>query len=275
MSRPESTHRESFFTRQLTQGFRRYVRRFVRRNFNAVRVANSGNARSNVTGPLICFMNHPSWWDPMVAVLMTDHLFPGRQFAAPMDAAALKQYPILERLGFFALHRESMTGLKDFLRICRTRLSEENVVLWVTPTGQFSDVRESVPFKAGLSHIAGSDYHGSLVAVAVEYSFWNERCPEMLIEFGPVLLGSSLPEDKSDRTAALQSCLAQTQASLSRKSIARDPAAFTTISLGRAGIGGIYDWFRRFAAVLRGSKFQGRHESTSTVVAQAVRSESS
>ncbi len=275
MRSPESIPRESFLSRQLTWGFRRYVRHFVRRNFNAVRVANAETVRSSVTGPLICFVNHPGWWDPMTAVLMTDHFFPGRHFAAPMDAVALQRYPLLERLGFFALDRETPTGLKKFLRICRTRLSTDNVVLWITPTGQFTDVRQSVPFLGGLSHIAGPEFQGSLIAVALEYSFWNERCPEMLIEFGSVRNANSLPDHKSDRTALLQSDLMQVQASLSRKSIARDSAAFTTISLGRVGVGGVYDCFRRITAFVQRTPFQNRHQSAATGAPASVRSESS
>ncbi|RLT21459.1 MAG: hypothetical protein DWI29_01935, partial [Planctomycetota bacterium] len=83
----------------LNWGFRRYVRRFVRKNFNAVRVAGHEHLTGLPARPIVCFINHPGWWDPMTGVLMTDLLFPGRIFAAPMDVEALRSYPILERLG--------------------------------------------------------------------------------------------------------------------------------------------------------------------------------
>jgi hypothetical protein len=89
---------------------------FVRRNFNAVRANRACGKLAELPGaPMVCFINHPGWWDPMTGVLMTDLLFPERhRFAAPMDAEALKSYPILERLGFFAVERERPPARRIF-----------------------------------------------------------------------------------------------------------------------------------------------------------------
>lgn len=88
----------SLFSRILNWGFRGYVRRFVRQNFNAVRVAGQKHLTHLPPGPFVCFVNHPGWWDPMTVVLLTDQLFPGRRFAAPMDAErsnAIQHWDIL------------------------------------------------------------------------------------------------------------------------------------------------------------------------------------
>jgi 1-acyl-sn-glycerol-3-phosphate acyltransferase len=272
MSKPSNTVAPSLLSRLLIWGFRRYVRRLIRRNFNAVRMANGAALAPEVTGPLICFANHPSWWDPLAAVLFTDQFFPNRHFHAPMDAQALKRYPILDRLGFFPLARGTSTSLKEFLRTCWRLLSDDSTILWLPPTGRFSDIRVPSEFMGGLGHIAGMGLPFSLLPIAVEYTFWNERCPELLMELGPVLKSAELPVRKSDRTALLEGCLARTQLSLSRKAMARNPDAFTTISLGRSGIGGSYDLVRRIAALFRGESFQSRHEPTSEPARPSARS---
>lgn len=247
-------------SRILNWGFRCYVQRFVRRNFNAVRVASADVVESLPSGPIICFINHPGWWDPMTAVLMTDLLFPGRRFAAPMDAQALKRYPVLERLGFFALERDSISGAKEFLRKSRELLKQPETILWVTPTGRFEDIRVPAPFMNGLSHLVDRDFVGTALPMAIEYTFWNERCPELLTQFGPAVDVGRLPADREARTAVLEQALVRTQASLASLATARNPHAFTTIDIGRAGIGGVYDSWRRLMAWSSGRRFQKRHE---------------
>jgi len=257
----------------LNWGFRRYVRRFVRKNFNAVRVSGCEQLADMPQGPVVCFVNHPGWWDPMTGVLMTDLLFPNRQFYAPMDAEALRSYPILERLGFFPIQRDTADGAREFLRTGRRLLKNPRTVLWLTPAGKFHDVRQPAPFLGGLSHLVNSQFPGTALPMAIEYTFWNERTPELLVRFGSSIACVALPKDRSARTLHLESALAITQASLAELAIARDPDSFTTLALGRAGVGGPYDFWRRVIANLKGRKFQGRHGNGQLASAKAIQGE--
>jgi len=257
----------------LNWGFRRYVRRFVRKNFNAVRAAGSEQLAGFSEGPVVCFINHPGWWDPMTGVLITDLLFPGRRFAAPMDAEALRRYPILERLGFFAVERDTTSGAKEFLRTGRELLKNPHTILWLTPAGKFHDIRQPASFMNGLSHLVDSEFSGTALPMAIEYTFWNERSPELLVRFGSPVACPALSDERVARTLELEQALAKTQASLAELAIARDPAAFTTLATGRAGVGGLYDYWRRMIASLRGQKFQDRHCSDPVVPANSVRGE--
>jgi 1-acyl-sn-glycerol-3-phosphate acyltransferase len=254
-------------------GFRGYVRRFVRRNFNAVRVQGQERLTELVDSPVVCFANHPGWWDPMTAVLMTDLLFPGRRFAAPMDAEALRLYPILERLGFFSVERDTTSGAKEFLRTSRQLLKNPQTILWLTPSGKFHDIRQPASFMSGLGHLLNSEFPGAALPMAIEYTFWNERSPELLVRFGSPVCLAALPADKDARTQELEKSLMATQASLAEHAIARDPAGFTTLAMGRAGIGGLYDFWRRMIANLRGQKFAERHSHEHLFSAKAVNGE--
>jgi 1-acyl-sn-glycerol-3-phosphate acyltransferase len=257
----------------LNWGFRGSVRRFVRKNFNAVRVTGQEQLAELPSAPIVCFINHPGWWDPMTGVLMTDLLFPGRQFAAPMDAEALKSYPILERLGFFAVERDTASGAKDFLRNSRELLTNPQTILWLTPAGKFHDIRQPVPFMNGLSHLVDSEFHGIALPMAIEYTFWNERSPELLVRFGDPVHCAGLPTDRDARTLVFETALATTQSSLAELAIARDPANFATLAMGRAGIGGLYDLWRRMMAGLRGQQFQDRHRGEPSESGTAIKGE--
>lgn len=257
----------------LNWGFRRYVRRFVRKNFNAVRVTGQEKFAELPDAPVVCFINHPGWWDPMTGVLMTDLLFPGRRFAAPMDAEALKNYPILERLGFFSVERDTVSGAKEFLRTSRELLKNFHTILWLTPAGKFHDIRQPAPFMNGLSHLVDSEFSGTALPMAIEYTFWNERSPELLVRFGTPVDCAHLSKDRDARTLELENALAMTQASLAELAIARDSAGFTTLAMGRAGVGGVYDFWRRMMASLRGRRFQDRHSNEPVMSANAIKGE--
>ena len=249
-------------SRILVRGFRRYVRRFVSSSFNAVRVSGLEHANDLPQGSVVFFVNHPGWWDPMTAVLMTDLLAGERRFAAPMDAEALRKYPVLEKLGFFPVARDSAAGARDFLRESRRMLSDESTALWITPAGRFHDVRESASFQSGLSHLVEPEFSGSVLPTAFEYVFWNERRPELLVRFGAPIDCRQLPEDRGARTAVLEDALRREQEMLARLAIARDPKAFQQVLGGRGGIGGLYDLWRRLQCWLRGQSFDARHQNT-------------
>jgi 1-acyl-sn-glycerol-3-phosphate acyltransferase len=246
-------------SRILNWGFRRYVRRFVRKNFNAVRISGLEHLVQLANSPIVCFANHPGWWDPMTAVLLTDLLLPDYRFAAPMDSQALRSYPILERLGFFSVQRDTAVGAKEFLKTSRQLLENQQTILWLTPTGKFHDVRQPVPFMKGLSHLINSEFRGAALPMAIEYTFWNERYPELMVRFDSPINNTSLPMDRDARTHELETSLWKAQASLAELAMSRDPSCFTTLALGRAGVGGGYDLWRRAIAKLRGQKFHQRH----------------
>jgi 1-acyl-sn-glycerol-3-phosphate acyltransferase len=99
----------------LIRGFTRYVKKFLRKNFHAVRLSRSGAALPNDGLPVILVLNHPSWWDPMVGTALTE-LLPAFSHYVAMDAAMLKVYRVFTRLGFFGIDMNSLSGARTFLR---------------------------------------------------------------------------------------------------------------------------------------------------------------
>ena len=122
-------------------------------------------------------------------------------------------------------------------------------------------------------NLVDPQFKGTALPMAIEYTFWNERCPELLVRFGSPVVWAELSTDRDVRTRELERALTTTQASLAELSIARDPVAFTTLAVGRAGIGGFYDFWRRMIAGLRGRSFQNRHGSELVTSANVVKGE--
>src|SRR5688572_18493890 len=51
--------------------FRWYARRYVRKHFHAVRLANSGRPFALAGDePTLIVLNHPAWWDPMICLVL-------------------------------------------------------------------------------------------------------------------------------------------------------------------------------------------------------------
>lgn len=241
--------------------FRSYARRYVRKHVHAVRLAHDGSHGqiAEITGPVVVVMNHPSWWDPMIGLVLLD-LWPSR-FAhfAPIEAAGLEKYRFLERLGFFPIESSTTRGGLQFLRTSLDRLQNPDTVLWVTAQGRFADPRERpTRLKDGVGHLAFRLKAGWVLPLALEYPFWDERTPEALVRFGePLSLESeATPEEWTQRIA---NALEASQNALAAAAITRDPNRFEAVLMGAAGVGGVYDLWRRGKAFLRGEPFVPEH----------------
>lgn len=239
-------------------GFFRYiVRGYFRRHFHAVRVSNAAAFTSLAPGPLIVYANHSSWWDPMVCVLLAQRCMPRRRHFAPMDADALERYSILKRIGIFGVEMKTARGAAQFLRTGLAILKAGGV-LWITPQGRFADARDPLIFKPGMAALAARVKEGcTLLPLAIEYPFWDERLPEVLLHFGdPIHTGDTEPAALDER---LRSGLAQAMDTLKEKAIARDPRGFDPLLKGSVGTGGFYHVGQRGLAWLRGRTFQPEH----------------
>ncbi len=249
--------------------FSHYFIYYLRKHFNSVRIDRQTPVPV-LSGPTLFYMNHPSWWDPLVAAAIAFRCYPGYQHFAPIDAAALERYRFMMKIGFFGIQRNCRRGTLRFLQTSRAILREQKMALWLTPQGDFTDPRNiSAPLRPGIGHLAASIYPLTLIPVAIEYAFWQERLPEAFIRFGtPVLTiarqdqsnHSIGPTTAAQWTSHLADALGYGQTALAQNVITREPARFTTLLTGRIGIGGIYDLARRTNAWRKGRVFFPGHE---------------
>ena len=248
------------FSHRLHRGFLRYLRRYLRKHFTAVRLARGGRPEVEAGRPLIVYSNHPSWWDPLVFLWLSGTLFPGREGYGPMDAAALRKYGFFRRLGVFGVETGTRRGAAQFLRTAREVLSRPGAVLWVTAEGKFTDPRtRPVTIEPGIAHLAKSVDRVAFLPLAIEYPFWNERLPEMLVRFGDAVPAEDGPGDVEAWISLLERRLEGNLDALAEAALRRDPEAFETLQAGRTGVGGPYDLWRRLKAVVRGRKFRPAH----------------
>ena len=205
-------------------------------------------------------LNHPSWWDPMLGLVLFD-FWPDRFHVAPIDSAALVKYKFFERLGFFGIEPGTSRGAREFLRRSLQALEDPACMLWLTGQGRFADVRERpVRLKKGIGHLACRLDGGTILPLAVEFTFWDESTPEAFARFGtPIALGAEGRLSPAAWTERVGRAVEEAQDALALDVIARDPARFETLMVGGSGVGGAYDLWRRLKAAVRGEKFDSGH----------------
>ena len=257
-------------SRGLLRVFGIYLRWYLRRHFHALRVSGLERLVRDGGKPLVVFLNHASWWDPLTCILLARALMPEAEHYAPMDAEALAHYGFFRRLGMFPVEIDTPRGAVQFLRASEAVLGRRGAVLWVTPQGRFADARvRPLELKTGLGALAArlaADGHGAVfLPLAIEYTYWNERLPEILVRCGePVRLGGSgaggeLVTDAV--TDLLAEALMRTQDELAALAVARDAGPFVTLAAGRAGVGGVYSLWGRVRGMLGGRRYVAEHDA--------------
>lgn len=250
-------------SRPLLRWFTWYSRRYTRRHFHSLRVSLTGLPPEPRGLPLVIYSNHASWWDALACLVLKDEFFSDRTAFAPIDAAMLSRYKFFRRLGFFGVEQRTRQGAVQFLRTAEAALQSPQNLLVITPQGRFVDARERpIRFEAGLGHLAARVPRALFLPLAVEYVFWDERLPEVLVRFGePVEIRPQhhTAFDAKYWTRLFEQKLTETQDTLAAEAQRRDPANFQIVLRGGAGQGGVYDWWRSFKAKLSGEKFRKEH----------------
>ncbi|MCI0705487.1 MAG: lysophospholipid acyltransferase family protein [Planctomycetia bacterium] len=246
----------------LVKLFRWYGCRYVRKHFHAVRLSKSGHSLTASDEPLLIVLNHPSWWDPLIGLVLSRAFADRDQFAA-IDAVAVEQYRFFKKLGFVGVDTKSLRGAAEFLRTGSAILSHPRRVFWVTAQGRFTDVRERpLALQSGVGHLAARMTSGSVLPIAVEYTFWTERTPEALVRVAEPLLIADYPNlHGKEWTSLIEDALTRNLDVLNTEAMTSDPAVFTELLSGKTGVGGVYDSWRRFKAWIRGRKFDASHDA--------------
>ena len=241
--------------------FGAYSRRYMRKRFHAIRLLKSRPARQDTSRPLLIYLNHASWWDPLLCLDLARRWFPDRSSFAPMDAASVERYKIFKHIGIYAVEQDSVRGAAAFLCITCEILSVERNIVWLTPQGRFADVRESpIRLRPGIGALAARMPEVEFLPLAVEYTFWTEPRPEVLISFG----AATVPSREACRSAAewtelFSEVLQNTQTELARSSCRRDPLDWLVLDKGASGVSLIYDTWRWLRARLSGTAFSCDH----------------
>ena len=266
LTKPSNTAPESLVPQVANwfqNGFHAFLRRFLKRHFHTIAIERSSNCAAEIPtdAPIIVYGNHPSWWDPLIAHYLNRSLFPDRQFYAPIDAEALRQYKVFGKLGFYGVELEAASGAANFLRTSSAIMNSGHSAIWLTPEGRFADARDhDATLMPGIAHMCKKTPNCYVIPLALEYVFWEERLPECLALTGsPIRVADHPDRTKQQWSEILELEMRSAQVTLANLAIARDSKPFDNLLSGRRGAGFFYDSFRRVKSFVTGDKFRAAH----------------
>lgn len=249
----------SRYSPRVTRGFSIVVRRMFRKQFASVRlVKGSREALESLDrrlGPAIIAMNHSSWWDPLVCVLLANLLTPSRTHVAPMDIDQLRRFRFMRKLGIFGVSPDDPRSLPRMSRHVLDRFKrEDRCTLWITPQGEFRDVRDEIALRPGVAAIASracAEREIPVLSLAIEYGFWEDKRPEAFLRVqrvrAPQLPGAAKRTEVVEAwNEAITEAMRENQCRLAQIVMERDARPFDLLLGGNAGANHpLYDlWLR-------------------------------
>ena len=226
-----------------------YANRLVVRRFHALRLLDGSREvieeASNGDRPLIALISHSSWWDPLVGLVLWRSLMPHRDILMPMASEQLSRFRFFRRLGVFGINPDDPASMDRMKRHVLERLERSpGTLLGLTPQGRFTDPREPIRLRPGAAAIAAScERSPRVVVVSIEYVFWQDARPELLVAIRPC--DSLESGSTTDWFSAMEDGMRRCTADLAAASIARDESAFELLNGGKDRINPLMDlWLR-------------------------------
>ena len=195
--------------------------------------------------PAIALFTHASWWDPLAGLMLWKRFLPARDVFLPMERDQLQRFKFFRRLGTFGIDPDDPVSLGLMRDYVLDRFAERPAsLLGLTPQGRFTDPRTPIRLRPGAAAIAATvPGTPTVVTVAIEYVFWQDARPEMLVAV------EACEPPTVDTTAGwhrrMSEAFAATTERLSAAAIARDPDVFELVAGGAARINPVMDlWLR-------------------------------
>ena len=248
--------------------FAAYSRRYVRRHFHAAPHFEKRTAAADCARPLVIYLNHASWWDPLVCLLLAREFFRERTSFAPIDAAMLERYGFFKHLGFFGVEQTVAARRAAVSCAARARIlaSSQNAVGSRRKAASWTCASARSVCKRASALWPRASRTPLFVPLAIEYAFWTEPRPEILVSFGEPIVPRSKPRAQLPTIGrgTFTDALETTQDELATRSCRRDATEWRTLQRGKFGVGGIYDAWRRLRARVRGERFVPEHQTETT-----------
>ena len=229
--------------------FAGYARRLISKRFHGVRLLHGSrgvmDSLASARTPAIALFTHASWWDPLAGLMLWNRFLPDRDVFLPMERDQLQRFKFFRRLGTFGINPDDPVSL-ELMRdhVLHRFVDRPESLLGLTPQGRFTDPRTPIRLRPGAAAIAAAvPGTPTVVTVAIEYVFWQDARPEMLVAI------ETCEPPSVDTTAAwhrrMSEAFAATTERLSSAAIARDPDAFELVAGGAARINPVMDlWLR-------------------------------
>ena len=165
------------------------VRMAVWSHFDRVWLKVEGPLPHPAEGPLIVYLNHPSWWDGYMCFILNRVVLRDRFTGyLMMDEQELRRYRFFAWCGCFSIDRHNARpATRSVAYIGRLLGERRDRGLWIFPQGEITpNDRRPLTIYSGVAHVVRRAGAATLCPVALRYEFRGEQRPEAFIRMGPI-----------------------------------------------------------------------------------------
>ncbi|MEP6923296.1 MAG: lysophospholipid acyltransferase family protein [Pyrinomonadaceae bacterium] len=165
--------------------FLAYTRNLFWRRFHELKITGLENLRTRDKNlPLVLYANHSSWWDPLVAFVISQNA--GLDAFAMMEEKNLRRLKFFRRIGAFSVIRENPREAVKSIRYAVELLKEKpNRAVWVFPQGEIqpNSIRP-LKFYNGAAKIIQQTSKCLAAPIAMRYEFLENFKPVAFAHVG-------------------------------------------------------------------------------------------
>ena len=158
--------------------------------------------------PVILFAPHSNWWDGIVFYNITHRIF---HKEIRLMVEELNRFPLLRRGGAYSVNKKSPQSAMKALKYSVDVVGDLRNILCIFPQGIIRPPHyRPIEFQTGLANIAQNAVkrYGKvhLIPLAVDYTFFRDNRPEVIVEFGEriELSRETMPYDRKELTHMLE-----------------------------------------------------------------------
>jgi 1-acyl-sn-glycerol-3-phosphate acyltransferase len=239
------------------------VRSAIWSHFARVWLRVEGSIPTPADGPLIFYLNHPSWWDGYMAHVLNRVVLRHRfQGFCMMDEHELQRYRFFTWIGAFSVNRQdARSALGSVAYISRLLDARPDRALAIFPQGEITpNDRRPLQMFSGLAHVAQRAGSATLWPVALRYEFRGQQRPEVFIRAGPAHYATAASDTRA-LTAEAGARLTVACDALRDDLNAAQLEGYRVLLRGRPGPDVIFDAARALLPGRMGQRYrQKRHE---------------
>lgn len=159
-----------------------YMRSLFHRRFENVWVDQDYQPGSD--SKTIYYLNHTSWWDGLIPLLLNRKLF--RQNArAMMEDKQMRKFGLFKRIGAFSVNLENPRSAVRSLRYAVESMKRPRSCLFIYPEGEIVPFSTGKPnFKKGLGWIVSQCPDVDVVPVGIYINTAKSDKPELFLKIG-------------------------------------------------------------------------------------------
>jgi 1-acyl-sn-glycerol-3-phosphate acyltransferase len=221
------------------------VRPAIWNQFDSIRVQMVGRLPRPADGPLICYFNHPAWWDAYMGMIVDRALLRGRfSTYGMMETEQLRAFPFFRLCGAFSIERHPPRAAARGIAYISHKLQHRpGQALFIYPQGEIiPNDQRPLRLHTGTAHIIKRlGREAVLCPVALRYEFRGEQQPDGFIRFGP-FHRAAVPDDVRTTTADLTRRLTDCADNLRDAVVADDMSQFCVLMRGKPGINRLFQF---------------------------------